>query len=132
MFEFIDIATEHSMIMKQVFNTYKYGCPAMGPVLNKFMVSSTEPLSGTWIDLKHWQFDFEVYMSYNYAALYHYLDDHRNTDLIPHHEVRPILNYMLSQFRKTGVSDEILTQIEGSTHDIIICNQAEKKLTVYE
>lgn len=132
MCKLIDESTIHMRYVEQVYKKHLLGCPELGANMIKFKIDNTEPLSGIWTDIKHWNKSFDQYVAQTYANYYHYLDDHRNKDLILHHEVRPILNYMIDKFKQFNVPIETIKMVEYDLDNIQVCDQGSKPKNYYD
>lgn len=132
LYKILDQTLIYLNYVKQVNSKHQLGCPDLGINLSKFKADSDGPFNGIWTDIKHWSVSFEKYVSQTYANVYHYLDDHRDKEVIPHHEVRPLLNYMLEKYKTLGVQPEIIQMVEYDLSNIQVCDQVSKPKNYYE
>lgn len=129
--DFIEEVGKKVRVMKTVFDKHQKGCLGNGSPMHKFETNPNDSSIGIWVDIKHWNINFDMYLAHTYGSIYHYLDDHRNKELIKHEDIRPILNHTLSKLTGLGVSDNDIMMVETNIHNIEICDQTEKPKNIY-
>lgn len=128
----VDESTKLIELIKDLYDSYGYGCPELGTLFAKISFDRGNSFSGIWTDFKHWKLNFEDYLTRSYTNILHYLDDHKLDDVLSDSEAREILDYTVKKWKKFNVNDNIFRKVENSNHNLIVCTSYSKPIRTFD
>jgi hypothetical protein len=128
----VDESTKMLELTKEINDKFNLGCPSLGTAIIKIFFDNSDNFGGIWTDFKHWNKTFEEYLTFSYSSLLHYLDDHKNDDIISNDDAREILTYCVNEWKIFGVAEDVFRAIEYEGHNIDICPARSKVERLFE